>query len=65
MNSGERTVCFGPTRSKSSRGSVPVGLVPVRDSSFCLRCEVGSSLAIPKRLEQFFLQLFLHTGERV
>ena len=42
---------FGFTRSKPSQGSVPAGLIPASDFSFCFQYQVGSSLVLRRPIE--------------
>jgi hypothetical protein len=42
---------MGCTRSKPSQGSVPDGLAPASDFSFCFQCQVGSSLMLRRPIE--------------
>jgi len=42
---------FGCTRSKLSQDSVPVGLALASEFSFCLQCQVGSSLVLHRPIE--------------
>jgi hypothetical protein len=43
-------VC-GCTRLNASQGSVPAGLTPASDSSFCFQCKEGSGLALRRPIE--------------
>ncbi len=42
---------FGSARLKPSQGSVPAGLTPACDFSFCFQCQAGSSLVLRRPIE--------------